>query len=239
MIPKKIHYCWFGKGEYPEIVKKCIKTWERYCPEYELKLWNEDNYDVRKNRYIEEAYENKKWAFVSDYARLDIIYHEGGIYLDTDVELIKSLDDLLVYKCFFAGDGCGINSGLGFGAEKENNVIKILMEEYEGVAFVKDGKLDLTPCAIPNTRPFLENGYNPADVNIQNILGAIIFPAEYFSPTNSMSELNITEKTYGIHHGSRLWETGLTRFKSRLRIVLGSKWTHRIKTVLKFLGFKK
>lgn len=85
MIPKIIHYCWFGNGEQPEIVKKCIKSWERFCPGFEVKLWSEDNYDVTKNRYMKEAYDNKMWAFVSDYARLDIVYNEGGIYLDTDV----------------------------------------------------------------------------------------------------------------------------------------------------------
>lgn len=239
MIPKKIHYCWFGKGKYPEIVKRCIKSWKKYCPEYEIILWNEDNYDVRKNRYTKEAYENKKWAFVSDYARLDIIYREGGIYLDTDVELIKPLDDLLVQDSYFAADGCGINSGLGFGAEKGNHVVKRLLDEYEGVSFIKDGKPDLTPCTFLNTRPFLEYGYNPSDGHVQCIMGTTVFPSEYFSPINGMSELNITMNTYGIHHGSRLWETGLTRFKSKVRIIFGNKWTNHIKKILKFFGLKK
>lgn len=239
MIPRKIHYCWFGKGEYPEIVKRCMKSWKTYCPGYEINLWNEDNYDVTKNRYIKEAYENKKWAFVSDYARLDIIYREGGIYLDTDVELIRALDDLLVYKSFFAGDGCGINSGIGFGAEKGNRVVKILLEEYEGKGFIKDGKPDLTPCTVPNTRPFLEHGYDPSAVDVQYFMGTTIFPTEYFSPMNGMSELHITKNTYGIHYGSRLWETGMTRFKSKIRIALGRKWTNRIKKVFKLFGLKK
>ena len=239
MIPKIIHYCWFGKGQYPEIVKKCIKSWETYCSGYELKLWNEDNYDVTKSRYMKEAYENKKWAFVSDYARLDIVYREGGIYLDTDVELVKALDDLLDCKCFFASDGCGINSGIGFGAEKGNTVVKMLLDEYQEKIFVKDGKLDLTPCTVPNTRIFLKYGYNPSSADVQNIIGVTIFPAEFFSPLNAMSELNLTKNTYGIHHGSRLWETGMTKFKSRLRIVLGSKRTNKIKKILILLKLKK
>lgn len=94
MIPKVINFCWFGHGKYPDIVEKCIDSWKRNCPDYEIKLWNESNYDVRKNQYVQEAYENKKWAFVSDYARLDILYEFGGFYLDTDVELVKSLDEL-------------------------------------------------------------------------------------------------------------------------------------------------
>ena len=94
MIPKKIHYCWFGGNPMPEKDKKCIESWKRYCPDYEIIRWDESNYDVSKNRYMKEAYEEKKWGFVPDYARLDIIYNEGGIYLDTDVELVKNLDDL-------------------------------------------------------------------------------------------------------------------------------------------------
>ena len=97
-IPKVIHYCWFGKGEMPKIAKKCIKSWEKYCPDYEIICHNEDNFDLSQNRYMREAYEAKKWAFVSDFARLKIIYDHGGIYLDTDVELIKPIDDLLENK---------------------------------------------------------------------------------------------------------------------------------------------
>ena len=238
MIPKTIHYCWFGKGEPPEIVKKCIKSWKEYCPGFQIKLWNEDNYDVTKNCYMKEAYDNKKWAFVSDYARLDIVYNEGGIYLDTYVELVRSLDSLLDYHCFFAGDGCGINTGIGFGAERKNTVVEMLLLEYEKKHFVKDGRMDLTPCTVPNTRVFLDNGYNPTDTSIQSILGVTIFPPEYFSPTNGMSELNATEMTYGIHHGSRLWETGMTRLKTRVRLTLGRKWTNRIKRILKFFRLK-
>ena len=94
MIPKKIHYCWFGGNPLPDSVKNCIDSWKKFCPNYEIIEWNESNYDVHKIPYISEAYKNKKYAFVSDYARLDIIYNEGGFYLDTDVELIKSLDNL-------------------------------------------------------------------------------------------------------------------------------------------------
>lgn len=124
MIPKIIHYCWFGRGKYPAIVQKCLKSWQTHCPDYEIKLWNEDNYDIFKATYMAEAYQAKKWAFVSDFARLDIIYHNGGIYLDTDVELIKSLDSLLTLGCFVAADETGINTGMGFGASKNHQTIK-------------------------------------------------------------------------------------------------------------------
>ena len=100
MIPKKIHYCWFGGNPLPELAIRCIESWKKYCPDYEIIRWDESNYDVTKNKYMYQAYENKRWGFVPDYARLDIIYNYGGIYLDTDVELLNSLDDLLDQKCF-------------------------------------------------------------------------------------------------------------------------------------------
>lgn len=93
-IPKKIHYCWFGRNPLTESAKKCIESWKKYCPEYEIIEWNENNFDLTENRYAREAYEQKKWAFVSDYARLKIVYEQGGIYMDVDVELIKPLDEL-------------------------------------------------------------------------------------------------------------------------------------------------
>ena len=124
MIPKVIHYCWFGGNELPELAMKCIDSWKKFCPDYEIKQWNEKNYDLDSSRYIKEAYKNKKWAFVSDYARLDIIYNNGGIYLDTDVELIGKLDEFLDEKCFLAAEREEyVNTGLGFGAEKGNVVI--------------------------------------------------------------------------------------------------------------------
>ena len=123
-IPKVIHYCWFGKGEMPKLAKKCIKSWEKYCPGFEIICHNEDNFDLSQNRYMCEAYEAGKWAFVSDFARLKIIYDNGGIYLDTDVELIKPIDDLLEGKGFMGFDEKGIvATGLGFGAEKGNEII--------------------------------------------------------------------------------------------------------------------
>ena len=125
MIPKIIHYCWFGNKKIPFRLKKYIKTWKKFCPDYEIKLWTQNNYDITKNGFMSQAASAKKWAFVSDYARLDIVEQYGGIYLDTDVELVKSLDDLLKYKAF-AGFECSeyVSFGLGFGAEAHNPIIK-------------------------------------------------------------------------------------------------------------------
>ena len=145
MIPKKIHYCWFGGNPLPELAQKCIASWKKYCPDYEIIEWNETNYDITKNNYMNQAYENKRWGFVPDYARLDIIYTHGGIYLDTDVELIKPIDELLTLKAFA---GVEQNSeyvalGLGFGAEKEHPTIKALRDYYDTLSFVENGELGL------------------------------------------------------------------------------------------------
>lgn len=234
MIPKIIHYCWFGGGKHPDIVKKCLKSWQKFCPEYEIKLWNEDNYDVSKNTYLQQAYQARKWAFVSDYARLDIIYNYGGLYLDTDVELIKNLDPLLELDCFVAADNTGINTGLGFGADKNNQTIKAMLDLYENKQFLTPQGPDLTPCTTLNTKIFLEQGYIPNTKEIVNFCGAVILPPEYFNPiVGSTSELKITPKTYGIHWNSRLWETGLTKLKAEIRLKLGLTLISRIKKIFK------
>lgn len=124
MIPKVIHYCWFGGNSKSEIIEKCIASWKEKCPDYEIIEWNEDNFDVNAIAYTRDAYADKRWAFVADYARLWVIYHYGGIYMDTDVILKQSLDELLKYDCWFAQDDIRyVDTGLGFGAVKENELI--------------------------------------------------------------------------------------------------------------------
>ncbi len=148
-----------------DLGKKCIESWKKFCPDYEIKRWDETNYDISKNEYMRQAYENKKWAFVSDYARLDIIHEYGGIYLDTDVELIKSIDDLLGNNVFM-GIGCtgGVNTGLGFGAEAEMPVIRDMLECYDGLSFVNnDGSLNTTPCVKYQTDFLKEHGFVDED----------------------------------------------------------------------------
>ena len=117
MIPKIIHYCWFGSNPLSETAQECIASWRKYCPDYEIKEWNENNFDLNCCNFVKEAYEAKKWAFVRDVARLKIIYEEGEIYLDTDVQVVKSFDDLLNNQCFLGEETSGcIKTGLGFGA---------------------------------------------------------------------------------------------------------------------------
>ena len=146
-IPAKIHRFWFSREEKPDIYKKCIESWHRYCPDYELIEWNADNYDISKNRYMEQAYESRKWAFVSDYARLDVIFEHGGIYLDMDVELIAPIDRLRNATAFFCRQEDGfVELGSGFGAASGNRLIKEMLDVYRDVEFVDSrGVMDVTP----------------------------------------------------------------------------------------------
>ncbi len=208
MIKKVIHYCWFGKNPLPKDVLQCIESWEKYCPDYEIIKWDESNFDIEQNDYIKEAYQAKKWAFVSDYARLKVIYDNGGIYLDTDVELIKSLDNLLDNRCFLGTETTGvIATGLGFGAEKGNEIIKMMLDEYAGIHFyIKNGVYDLTPCPKRNTDPLIKLGYIFSDKDIWEKEGCKVYPPEYFSPIDFETRaLNITKNTYSIHHYSATW----------------------------------
>lgn len=207
MIEKKIHYCWFGNNPLGEKEKRCIASWKKYCPDYEIIEWNEKNYDVTKNKYMHQSYECKKWGFVGDYARLDIIYNHGGFYFDTDVEIIKPLDDLLELKAFVGmeKDTDCINLGQGFGAVKGHEAIKALRDDYDNISFFKDGKIDLTPSPRINTNCFRKLGFEPSK-EITCVSDVTVFPSEYFSPKafeNGVTQ--ITENTYSIHRYAMSW----------------------------------
>lgn len=214
MIPKTIHYCWFGNGEIPERFRQYIDNWKKICPDYEIIEWNESNYDINKNRYMRQAYERKRWGFVPDYARLDIIYNCGGIYLDTDVEIIKPLDELLELSGFIGQESCSkyINLGNGFAAEKGNEIIKLMLDSYEDRDFVLDnGQLDTLPSPAINTKPLYDIGFKWSD-KIQelqfNNSKITVFPCEYFCPIDyDTGENHTSENTYMIHHYAGTWQT--------------------------------
>lgn len=155
MIPKIIHYCWFGHSEKNDIIKKCIASWKVQCPDYQIIEWNESNFDIRMNDYVSEAYDAGKWAFVSDFCRLYVVKKMGGIYLDTDVELLKNLDELLQYDCFYIYEtALNIATGLGFGSVKNHMIVDEMIKQYDGRHFLVNGKLDMTPCPAGNTAAF-------------------------------------------------------------------------------------
>lgn len=210
MIPRIIHYCWFGNNPKPPIAQKCYKSWRKYCPEYKIIEWNEDNFDLSTAPlYVQQAYIAKKWAFVTDYIRLKVVYDNGGIYLDTDVELVRSLDDLLGYRAFFGFEGKQyINTGLGFGAVQNTPILKELMKDYEDNPFsMGDGTFDLTPCPARNTEVFMRFGLvcdGSKQMLEQRIL---ILPEEYLCPIdNATRVLRKTRNTISIHHFDASWQ---------------------------------
>ena len=211
MIPKIIHYCWFGRNPKPKLAEKCIKSWKKYCPEYEIIEWNEDNYDLSSAPlYVRQAYEAKRWAFVTDYIRLQVIYEHGGIYLDTDVELRKSLDPLLVHQAYFGfEDEKNINTGHGFGSVKGLPLLKDIMEDYEGISFLReDGSADLEPCTSRNTRVFLMHGLKQNNTEQMLPGDVLILTSDYFCPIDfSTNVRRMTDNTYSIHWFGVSWQT--------------------------------
>lgn len=218
MIEKKIHYFWFGRGEKPKSVLKCIDSWKKYLPDHEIIEWNESNFDISCNPYCAEAYERRKWAFVTDFGRLYVVYHYGGIYFDTDVEVIKNFDDIVDQEFFLGMEDSGrINTGIGFGAKKNSPVIKAMLDEYEGLHYIgEDGSENKTVCPVYNTRAIEHMGVNLGKEKI-SWMGGTIYPSEYFSPINLYtSVMHKTRNTHSIHHFSNSWMTPSERLKKKL-----------------------
>lgn len=220
MIPKIIHYCWFGNKPLPELARKCISSWEKYCSDYQIKEWNESNFDLDACAYIREAYEKKKWAFVSDYARFWILYREGGVYFDTDVEVLKPIDLILEKGAFFGlerREDDSINklliaTGLGMGAESNNIIYKEILNLYETLHFVNsDGTINKKTVVAYVTQIMNNHGLTKECENINQIFeieNMTIYPWEYFCPMSYKSGiLNITENTYTIHHYTASWKS--------------------------------
>ena len=206
-IPKIIHYCWFGNTPLPELALKCIDSWKKYFPDYEIKEWNDFNYDISKIRYVEEAYNSKKYAFVSDYARFDILYQYGGIYFDTDVEVIKPFDDILKNGGFMGFETpAGVAPGLGMGCKPNLNIIHKILEFYSTLHFLNaDGSYNTRTVVEYVTEILKKNGLK-TDNSIQTLDGLFIYPIDYFNPKSFHTGiLNITKNTRSIHHFTSSW----------------------------------
>lgn len=210
-IPKIIHYCWFGKNPMPKEGIKCIESWKKYCPNYEIKEWNETNFDINCCSYVREAYEAKKWAFVSDYARYKILYDYGGVYLDTDVELIKSLDKLVEKGNYMGCENYDhkkmlVNPGLGCASRPGDELYAEIIDDYEKSSFKnEDGSLNLYT-VVQRTTFFLEKYGLQKSTEIQDIKGITIYPADYFCPIDMRDgRLKITNNSYSIHHCAASW----------------------------------
>ncbi len=207
LIPKVIHYCWFSGKEMPDGFKKCVESWRKYCPDYEIRRWDESNYDITGNLYMKQAYDHQKWGFVPDYARLDILFRHGGIYMDTDVELVRNLDELLYQEAFCGVEKWGnINMGGCSGAVAGHPMIRKMLESRESVSFIReDGTLNLETCGVYETKPFIAEGMR-VDNQVQTVGGMTVYSSDYFSPFDYMSgELTMTANTFSIHHFNGGW----------------------------------
>lgn len=218
MIPKKIHYCWFGGGEMPELAKRCVASWHEKMPDWTYVLWNEESFDVGSApRYVREAYEAKKFAFVSDYVRLHALEKEGGVYLDVDVEVYKSFEPLLMNHAFTGFEGnkrCSIMTSV-LASEPNGRWVSEAKHEYDTRPFVMaDGSLDLTTNTAYFTDRMEEQGF-AADGKEQDFGGLHIYPVEYFCPMQTSGEYLRTENTYCEHTGLHSWSTD-ENWKSRL-----------------------
>ena len=258
MIPKVIHYCWFGGKKLPDDVLKCIESWKKYAPEYEIIEWNENNYDVNVCTYVKEAF---MWAFVSDFARYDILYKYGGIYFDTDVQMIKSIDDI-VDKGPFMGFECKkdektewlVNPGIGIAAYPGMDLYRRIIDFYKNQKFIlEDNTLNpLTVCDY-TTNILKADGLKPQNT-IQKIDGIYIYPTEYFCPKNYFTgELDITDNTRTIHHYTSSWlseqELKAHNFEIAMQKKVGKKCArileriyslpYRVTNKVKTVGVKK
>ncbi len=219
-IPKTIHYCWFGGREKPEIVNRCIESWKTHLPDYQIIQWNEQNFDINCDLYIKEAYEAGKFAFVSDYARLHVLYYFGGIYLDTDVEVFKPFDDLLHHDSFWGFEQENYIATSTIAAAKGNKLIKAFLDTYSGKSFAMEGGSYETNVAVITA--MLKKLGLKANGQYQEIAGiGAFYPQTYFSPYDYINCRTFrTENTYAMHYFYKSWLPFRARVKGRMKQTL-------------------
>ena len=224
MIPKIIHYCWFGRNPKPEGVQKCIASWKKYLPDYEIKEWNEENFDIHINKYCEQAYNHRKWAFVSDVARVMALYREGGIYFDTDVEVVQSFNSLLHLKAFLGFEGTQWIATSTMGTEPGNPIIKQFIDNYNTRNFEnEEGHLDLKSNVRVLTKMLIDEQGLILNGKEQQLKYFHIFPTDFFTPFDYINgKLRKTTNTYSIHWFDQSW---IGQKPWRVRI---SQWYHRL-----------
>lgn len=220
MIPKKIHYCWFGGNPKSKLINKCMDSWKKFFPDYEIIEWNEENFDINCCQYVKEAYENKKWAFVSDYARHYVLNKYGGVYVDTDVEILKPIDELLASNFIGFEKESQVNSGLIMGCEKNSSFCKKILEEYNLDKFINEDGLNLRTVCERATDIFVSYGLK-LDNTTQEVSDYIVYDTSYFNPYNFITgRIKITENTYTIHHYAGSWLSKKElRKKKMIRII--------------------
>lgn len=236
MIPKIINYCWFGGKPLPRLARRCIASWEEMCPDYEIKRWDESNFDVHQDPFVSSAYDAKAWAFVSDWARLKIISDNGGVYLDTDVRLLQNLDSLLDCQCFIGVQQPShlCNTGLGFGAVKSSQVVLAMLAEYEGRIYRQEIAKEIA-CPYLNDRVVRSFGYagngtgNPVELK-----EVTVYPCRYFDPISTGNSENLMGRdSVSVHLYAASWGSTVDRAKRAMANAIGPE---RVDTVKRFLG---
>ena len=235
MIPKIIHYCWFGKGELSELARKCIESWKQVLPEYEIKEWNEDNFNLDAFQYAREAYANRKFAFVSDVVRLYALYTEGGIYMDTDVEVLKPFGPFLHHKAFSGYETVKMISTGIIGSEKGGQWVKRNLDYYNDKHFVNDdGSFNIVTNVTTITNYMKSMGLNQ-DNSYQDFPGLItIYPKDFFSPkSQDDGKIELTDNTVTIHHYAQSWESKTHRVLRQIIIFIGGARLKRLATLIR------
>jgi len=216
MIPKKIHLCWFGKGEYPAEMLHCLQSISLHMPEYEIQIWNEENFDIETYRFAAEAYREKKYAFVSDVCRLHALNEQGGIYLDTDVEIVQNFDIFLSHQFFCGFESDRLLSTAVLGSVPNNPILQHLLALYKTKSFYRKHlykKYYTTPNTITITQDFLQRGLQLVNQKQElETCGTVVYPQTFFSPKNwNTGAYALTTNTYAIHHFSGSWKEGKNR----------------------------
>lgn len=243
MIPKVIHYCWFGRNPLPELALKCIASWRKFFPDYEIIEWNEDNFDVNMTIYTQQAYSAKKYAFVSDYARMWALYQYGGLYFDTDVEVIKPMDDIIERGPFMGievetkdGESPLVNPGLGLGVNPGLGLYKEILDYYAPLHFLcEDGSLNQVTIVKHTTEVLLRNGLKSSN-ELQYVAGVWIYPRDYFNPLESLTgKVMITDNTRSIHWYMGSWSdhSKIYKYLSKLSHRIFGLTLHKLKTRLR------
>lgn len=229
MIPKIIHYCWFGGKELPESARKCLDSWKKYCPDYEIKRWDESNFNVEENNFVSQAYHARKYAFVSDYARFKVLIEDGGIYLDTDVELLKSLDDLLDNHAFMGFEKCGelitgVAPGLIIGTHPHAQFLQDMVDCYSAINYCDENGNQVAKTVVKYMTDYLVEGGCVVEDRLQTVNGVTLYPSAYFCPKDYESgEIHISEETYSVHHYDSTWWSAKALYLRSLTEKYGSK----------------
>lgn len=233
LIPKTIHYCWFGGGELPELAKRCIESWHIYCPDYEIVEWNEQNFNLDLFPYVREAYDSRKYAFVTDVVRLYALAHHGGFYMDTDVEVVASLESLRHYEAVSGFEGeTEIPTGL-MGSIPQQSMICELLSEYDSAHFLDDsGHMDLTTNVVRITNACAAYGFVPNNT-FQVVNGFAFLPKDYLCPKDhATGRIGRTENTLAIHHFNGSWQSEEDRFAKRVAGKMPSLFPRKVVTAM-------